>query len=181
MKLNKKAEESTSYLGGKTVNVILGVIVALFIVFVIGRFVYSYVQGENDLQKAGKQMQNVLEKIDYVREDRISDSITIYPPVNWYLKSDDEGDIKDTQCLIGSCLCICEIVSCNGENRICKGFDYKVEIDESYFQQGTSGNIAGAGFQDYPNTIKLKSIERLRIDKINPASEEDSIRIRRIE
>jgi len=179
MRMNKKAEESTSYLGGKTVNVILSVVVALFIVFVIGKLVYSYVQEESDLQKAGGQLQNVLEKIDYVREDRISDSIVIYPPGEWFLRSDG-GIILDEQCLMDSCLCICEDVRCESENRICKGFDYKMEVDESYHEVG-AGSVGGAGFEDHPNTLKLKSIERLRIEKINPASEKDYVQIRRIE
>jgi len=174
---NKKAESSSVYLGQKTVNVVLSVIVALFIVFLIGVLVYGYLDKETDLQKAGKQMQNIIEKIDVVKE-RIGDNLIIYPPENWFLKSDKDATIKDDACYLESCLCFCKDASCEGE-RICQGFDFIVEVDERYREYGGGGNAAGvaAGYQE--NTMRLQSIEKLRLDFVSIGDEVDKIRIKR--
>ena len=166
--MNKKGEESTQYFGGKTINVILGVIVALFIAFVIGRFAYSYVAQETELQKAGKQLQNIVEEIEYALDEEEGQIDNFFPPKGWYLRSsdgikegaerDDEnrpikyGRILDEKCLMESCLCICKTISCNSD-RICEGFDFIVEVDEEH------------GYESYyhQNTLRLEGFEKLVI------------------
>ncbi len=168
MRINKKAEESVQYFGGKTLNVVLAIAVALLLVFVISKFVYGYINQKTELQKAGEQLQNILEKIDYVTNERVSDSLNIYPPEGWFLESDDGEDITDEQCLKETCLCICENVLCK-DNRICKGFDYEVEVGDTYVQTNVVG--PSAAVSEFPNTIRLDSFEKLRIKLISPASE----------
>jgi len=161
---NKKAEGGNEFLGYRTVNWIITAIVVVILVAIIAELVLNYFDSEQtDLSRGEKTLDNVFNKINYVKDDAISDSIIIYPPADWYLKSDDAHYVDDNECFKKSCLCICENLDCAGENKACKGFDFEVEVEGSVTSASTVPVPVIVSGDKTDNVMRLTGLEKLRI------------------
>jgi len=162
---NKKAEEGVEFLGYRTVNWIITGIVVLLLLVIVGSLVLNYFSSENtDLNRGKKTLDDIFNKVIYVEEGAISESLIIYSPPDWYLRSDAGHFIDNVECFKESCLCICENLECSGENKICKGFDFSVEVDESVSTPSTVPVPVTVNSGDkVNNAMRLTGLEKLRI------------------
>lgn len=172
---NKKAD----VLWNLTITVLAGLVVIGLIVLLLSKLYWGTSQKE-EIKLAENLLKRVINKIDYVKEE-ISASLIVYPPEGWFLRSDSEGELAhiDEQCLMESCLCVCEYAICDVGNKTCKGFDFLVEVEGGYVVTTPVGPMVPADVRSYPNTIELESVEKLRLVLVSSKEEIDKIEIRR--
>jgi len=154
---NKKGE--ISFLGEHTLGIIVGVL-CILVLIVIGWKVYDLFSNKTDLEKAETNFKLIKGEIELVMTSDTIDSgdIIIYPVKDWVLRS-YSADFPQAECYgKKSCLCICEDGSCYGVSKYCEGFDFEVNIPQSYSDDGYVYSTV------YANAIGFtKSAEGLRI------------------
>jgi hypothetical protein len=175
-KFNKKGDQ---LLGEHTVN---GVVEILVIVILVGFVITAVIlfwpsTYENYLRQANDQLNKLVIKANHVNENGEEESLDIFPPAEWYLRTFSDYDFPEGECRRkNSCLCICKTLSCNDKNAMkCEGFDFEVKVAE-----GIRGRASGGvmGYAPDPGIIselmRLDSVEVLKVFK-----EEGVVKIKR--
>jgi hypothetical protein len=127
-KINKRGE-SGSFLAEHVLGIIVAVLCIVFLI-VLAVIVYNWFSEKTDYDKAESNIKLVYDEIDLIYKSTGNNvgNIIIYPPIKWVLRS-YTNSFPQTECYgKTSCLCICEAVTCEGVQKICYGFDYKVEV-----------------------------------------------------
>lgn len=131
--------------------IILSLLCILILVLVLVR-VISINSSKPDLQKAQESMDLITQKLySFKGDNTLEDSLIIYPPLDWYLKSYFQN-FPQGECLNNKyCLCMCYNYKCNSEKK-CQGFDFSIGI--SY------GEVKYTGVIPFKN-----SVEELKLNK----------------
>ena len=174
--MNKKADQ---LLGEHTVNGIVEILVIVILVgFVIVAVIFFWPSAEDTyLKQAIDQLNKVVAKVNHVNENVEEESLDIFPPAGWYLKTFPNYDFPEGECRRkASCLCICKTMSCDDKRTIkCEGFDYEVKVAESIRGVASGGAI---GYASDPGSVieimRLDAVEVLKVFK-----EEDIVKIKR--
>ncbi len=169
--MNKKGIE---FMGSHVVNILIGVIVGFLLMLLIYGL-YTIFSDENSLKKAEAELDKIALVVDDVQESGDEKSATIFPPNSWVLRTFPKSDFPIGECRGAvDCLCICKDVNCESE-KVCKGFSFEVEVDDSYEKSGGMVPFGGAvSTSSYENAIELEEVEELKISK-----EDGVIKIRR--
>jgi len=141
---NKKA----GFLMGEfTVQIIVSVIViVLLIVLVFG--VYGFFTDENEIEKAKKQLEKLVEVSDNVYLVGDESRVEFFSVKNWYLKTFEKNNFPLGQCGSSSnidCICVCEVIDCSGKNLICKEVGYDIMLDSVDKRSVAISGSAGPG------------------------------------
>jgi len=131
MRLNKN-KKAGFLMGEFTIQIIVAVIVVvLLIVLVVS--VYGIFTDDNELEKAKKQLEKIVELFDKVPDGKFLKT-EIFSVDNWFLKIFKNFNYPTGQCLSSSdvvdCLCICEHSDCEAGGVVCEEVDFKVIFDD---------------------------------------------------
>jgi hypothetical protein len=129
--------KSGSWLSLETAIIIvisaLCIVLIALVLFKIGGILIK----DSDLTKSEKELNKISGFVSYswAKEDGFRTETIVYPVFGWVLKSYSNDFPKDSNCQQKkSCLCFCNDEECL-KLRTCKGFDFVVRIDNSYYKK----------------------------------------------
>jgi len=155
---------------GESVAGIVTSVACIVVLIIIAVVVYNLFSEKSDLDKAESNMKLISGEMEIIQAGNSSTvgNLIIYPPQNWVLRSYSDTFPK-TECYgKKSCLCICQAVSCEGVQKICYGYNYDLEITNSYTISKSWYNPGKYLFnpEEYPHAIGFtKAAEGLKIYK----------------
>jgi hypothetical protein len=132
---NKKAGKM---LGETTVEVVVAILVALLLTYLAWSLLSNYVFKQSDeLRIAETQFEKIVVKVNQVNLEGVEGLIDDFaPPVGWYFKSFPDYDYPSSECeRKDGCLCMCEDEGCESTKKVCKGFGFDVQINNSYLYE----------------------------------------------
>ena len=119
---NKKAE--TDVLGGEVLGLIIAVLCIVILIF-LGVALYDFFLGSGkELKQAQLELGNIKSGLSSLEIGDNSKSYIITGAVDWYLFSDEYGDL----CNANFCLCICHSKDCSKGIKTCTATDKFVII-----------------------------------------------------
>jgi hypothetical protein len=130
--LNEK--RAVSWFSEHVMNIVVAIGCIIILLFV-GVKMYGLFSEKTELEKAEGNLKLIKERIELLKNSPETNSmeIIVYPPKNWVLRSYiDAFPLAECYSQQG-CLCLCQDGTCaNNVPKICYGFDYKVEIPQSF-------------------------------------------------
>ena len=143
-----------------------GIVIVILLYFGYKLLTLSTV--DSNSQKCARLLSSLRVKLDAVNKSGIlEDSLLVFPPVNWYLRSYVGGDTPVGECLKNKyCLCMCDDISCSGF-RNCTGYDYNTEVVGTVQGSGAYGGAMGYAPPPtlYKNIIQLeKAVESIKLN-----------------
>lgn len=165
--LNKKGE-STSYLGGRTISIIVGVIVIFLILIPLGVKLWAAV-GNKEVKQAEESMKLIADAINAAKESGKSEALLLNP-VNWRILAFYPGQEETPdKCGIelNSCVCICDTSDYNA------GYDDRQYVAEDCNKRGVCKGfnnvvINNPSIPVNDDVISLQTVPRnLGFEKIN--------------
>ncbi len=164
-------------LGDFTVKLVISLIVLVILIY-LGYKVYSLFVEDNELKKAGLQLEKISDAIKIIQSTGGIANIDFFPPrKGWYLRTFPDYDFPEGECNennIVSCLCLCSDLTCS-DTRKCEGFSFNVKVDKVTVYSTEGNVIVGGGYElRYPEVLELTdSAYELKIIK-----EDEIIKIR---
>jgi len=174
--MNKKAEQ---LLGEHTVNGIIEILVIVILVgFVIAAVIFFWPSADDShLKQAINQLNKVVVKVNSVYENGEEESLDIFPPQGWFLRTFPDYDFPEGECRRkNNCLCICKSMVCDDKKALkCEGFDYEVEVvgdivgdnlgGGSYPVVGGIGEVVESEPTELEGIMELDAVEVLKVFK----------------
>ena len=177
---NKKADSST-LIGEHAVNSIIGVLAALILItLVTSAVIFVWIKyteyKDPHLKQAVNQLNKIIIKANQVNENEEEETLDIYPPAKWFLRTFPDYDFPEGECQRkNSCLCICKDLNCEDKKSFkCEGSEFDVEVighgvegtaPGDFASVGGIGEVVGGGTSTIDGIMKLDPVETLKIFK----------------
>lgn len=168
---NKKNKKAFELLGNHTVNIIVSILCILVLIY-IGAKIYFY--EETDLKKAESSVNEIITKMNELKENEIGKAMVVSPN-NWFVMFFDSEHDMPTTCLGKDCVCICDakaemfsningklsdrILSCQ-KNGYCKDIQYKIMFEGDPMSRDIPVKVDGT-YKEIMLKVYYKKINKL--------------------